>query len=68
MTVELRGVSIRMACRIFGISESCFRYREKLRAGNDAIPTGTLSTTVMPGLLPDMPAEANPPTIRDGCT
>lgn len=30
--VERRGVSIALACRAFGISETCYRYRRKLNA------------------------------------
>ena len=32
-----RGVSIALACRTFGVSETCFRYGPKLRAENEEI-------------------------------
>ena len=35
--VEQRGVSIALACRAFGLSETCFRYRPKRKAENDRI-------------------------------
>ncbi|WP_408871610.1 hypothetical protein [Acetobacter oryzifermentans] len=35
--VAHHGVSIALACRIFGISETCFRYRPRLAAENDRI-------------------------------
>ena len=33
--VARRGVSIALACRAFGISETCYRYSPKLRAENE---------------------------------
>ena len=33
--VEQRGVSVRLACRMFNVSESCYRYQAKLRAEDD---------------------------------
>ena len=35
--VEGRGVSIALACRTFGLSETCYRYSPKLKAENDRI-------------------------------
>ena len=35
--VEQRGVSIALACRAFGLSETCFRYSPKRKAENDRI-------------------------------
>jgi hypothetical protein len=35
--VERRGVSITLACRAFGVSETCSRYGPKLRAENEEI-------------------------------
>ena len=32
-----RGVSIALACRTFGVSETCYRYRPKLRDENAQI-------------------------------
>lgn len=36
-TVSQRGVSIRIACEIFSISESCYRYKSKLSCDNAVI-------------------------------
>jgi transposase InsO family protein len=35
--VERRGASIALACRAFGVSETCYRYGPKLRAENEEI-------------------------------
>lgn len=35
--VAVKGISIRMACAAFGISESCYRYQPKLASENDEI-------------------------------
>ena len=35
--VERRGVSIALACRTFGVSETCYRYSPKLKDENEAI-------------------------------
>jgi putative transposase len=35
--VARRGASIALACRAFGVSETCYRYGPKLRAGNEEI-------------------------------
>jgi len=35
--VERRKVSIALACRVFGVSETCYRYGPKLRAENEEI-------------------------------
>lgn len=36
-SVERRGVSIALACRAFGVSETCYRYSPKLRDENEEI-------------------------------
>lgn len=35
--VQQRRVSIRVACTVFGISESCYRYEAKLNTENEEI-------------------------------
>jgi len=35
--VARRGASIPLACRAFGVSETCYRYGPKLRAENEEI-------------------------------
>ncbi len=35
--VAQRGVSIALACRTFGVSETCFRYSPKRNVDNDEI-------------------------------
>ena len=35
--VERRGVSIALACRAFGVSETCYRYSPKSKAENEVI-------------------------------
>jgi putative transposase len=35
--VERRGVSISLACRAFGVSETCYRYSPKLKDENEVI-------------------------------
>jgi putative transposase len=35
--VARRGASIAVACRAFGVSETCYRYGPKLRAENEEI-------------------------------
>ena len=35
--VALRGVSIALACRTFGVSETCYRYSPKLNNENEQI-------------------------------
>ena len=35
--VRRRGVSIALACRTFGVSETCYRYGPKLKAENERI-------------------------------
>ncbi len=37
VAVRQRGVPIALACRAFGVSETCFRYGPKLRAENEQI-------------------------------
>lgn len=43
--VTVRGVSIRLACRAFGISESCYRYERKLCDENELIAGWFVSLT-----------------------
>jgi putative transposase len=43
--VEENGVSIRLACRIFGISETCYRYQPKLSGDNQLIAAWLLRLT-----------------------
>ena len=33
----VRGVSIALSCRAFGVSKTCYRYSPKLRAENEEI-------------------------------
>jgi putative transposase len=35
--VALRGLSIRLACDVFSVSESCYRYEAKRNAENEQI-------------------------------
>lgn len=35
--VKEKGISIRLACQSFGISETCYRYQAKLSAENEEI-------------------------------
>ena len=35
--VAQRGISIRLACQVFTVSESCYRYEAKLNAENEQI-------------------------------
>ncbi|MDR6433270.1 putative transposase [Brucella pseudogrignonensis] len=35
--MALRGVSIALACRTFGVSETCYRYSAKLNEENEQI-------------------------------
>ena len=37
VAVQQRGVPIALACRAFGVSETCYRYGPKLRAENEQI-------------------------------
>lgn len=43
--VAKRGVAIRLACQVFTISESCFRYEGKKNAENELIATWLLRLT-----------------------
>ena len=43
--VRDRGISIRLACCTFGISETCYRYQAKLRDDNALIADWLLSLT-----------------------
>ena len=35
--VAMKGVSIALACRAFGVSETCYRYSPKLKDENEVI-------------------------------
>jgi putative transposase len=35
--VTRKGISIALACRTFGVSETCYRYTRKLEAENERI-------------------------------
>jgi len=35
--VALRGLSVRLACDVFSVSESCYRYEAKRNAENEKI-------------------------------
>ena len=43
--VSSRGVSIRLACEAFGISETCYRYVSVRNAENDEIANWLLGLT-----------------------
>lgn len=43
--VETKGVSVALACRTFGISETCYRYAPKQRAENEVIADWLLRLT-----------------------
>ena len=43
--VQRRGVAIRLACQVFTISESCFRYEGKKNADNELIANWLLRLT-----------------------
>ena len=43
--VTQRGISIRVACQVFTVSESCYRYEAKLNAENDQIADWLLRLT-----------------------
>ncbi len=43
--IKARGISIRLACRIFGISETCYRYQAKLSGDNALIADWLLRLT-----------------------
>ncbi len=42
--VALRRVSIALACRTFGVSETCYRYSAKLKDENEQIADLLVST------------------------
>jgi len=44
-TVEHRGISIKLACLTFGISQTCYRYQPKLSAENVEIADHLISLT-----------------------
>jgi len=43
--VAQRGISIRLACQVFTVSESCYRYETKLNAENARIADWLLRLT-----------------------
>jgi putative transposase len=43
--VKERGICIRVACRAFRISESCYRYERKLDAENEEVATWLIKLT-----------------------
>jgi putative transposase len=43
--VEERGICIRLACKAFRISESCYRYERKLDAKNEEVATWLIKLT-----------------------
>jgi putative transposase len=43
--VRSRNISIRFACQLFAVSESCYRYQAKLNEENDAIADWLLRIT-----------------------
>jgi len=43
--VQQRGVAIRLACAVFTISESCYRYQAKLSAENEQIANWLIRLT-----------------------
>ncbi|ADP11780.1 hypothetical protein EJP617_20990 [Erwinia sp. Ejp617] len=43
--VRRRNISVRFACQLFVVSESCYRYQAKLREDNDAIADWLLRIT-----------------------
>ena len=43
--VTERGVYIRVACQVFGISESCYRYERKLDAENAEVASWLMRLT-----------------------
>jgi hypothetical protein len=54
--VERRGVSIALACRAFGVSETCYRYSAKLKAENEVIADRecpTFCVSVIWSMLPE---------------
>ncbi len=46
--VAQRGISIRLACEAFGISQSCYRYESRRDAQNDEIANWLLRLTGTP--------------------
>lgn len=43
--VEQKGISIRLACQTFAVSETCYRYEAKLNAENEAIANWLIRLT-----------------------
>ena len=43
--VQERGISVRLACETFGISQTCYRYEGKHTAENDEISDWLLRLT-----------------------
>lgn len=59
--VAQRGVSIALACRTFGVSETCYRYSPKLDEENERIADLLLGLTSAHrtwGLRPVLPVSA----------
>ena len=44
-TVERQGISIRLACMAFGISQTCYRYQAKQSAENNEIANHLIRLT-----------------------
>ena len=45
IAVQEKGLSVRLACRAFGISETCYRYQAKLSTENALIADWLLRLT-----------------------
>ena len=43
--VQQRGIAIRMACQVFSVSESCYRYESRQNAENEEIANWLLRLT-----------------------
>jgi hypothetical protein len=35
---EEKDISIRSVCKIFGVSETCYRYKQKLSSKDESLP------------------------------
>jgi putative transposase len=48
--INEKGISIRLACQVFGISQTCYRYQEKLSSENakTKIGLGRIVSTFRP--------------------
>jgi hypothetical protein len=56
--VKSKGRSIRRACELFGVSQTCYRYKPKLSGQNDQIADWLLRLTVIGN--PIIPTCGNP--------